>query len=348
MLSVYLRRHRKLVFTLLLGLALSATTASAEEQERPFSGPPPLRNDHPVYLTLFSIAMPDRARTVAPGRWMWEIGYVDSNTIIDQHNVNESDRLIVDGEIQRIELDVKYGLGPQWELEAAIPYMILGGGYLDDFIQSFEDTFGFVTPGARESRGKDEFRYLFRVNGNNLIDEVDEVIHGLGDIPIRLKYQIRDGSEGFLPRLAARGILKLPTATDSLLGNGRVDGGVGLLAEQPLPWRILVFSNLDVTSTHLPRKLRTLDIDPVMVSGSFGFEHFLTNRLSWQTQLTMATNPLPKFHPDMRTLNRLPMGVALGGAYRFSKTIGVRLMVTENINSSWSDFSWGISFRKET
>ena len=331
-------------FRFLAGFFLSSFllgTAAADEGPEPaVSGPAMLRNDHLVYLPFFSTAMPDRARALAPQHWALEIGYMDSNTIVESHNVTETDRVIVDAEVQRAELNVKYGLSPQWEIGGTLPYLVIGGGYMDSFIQSFEDAFGFVTPGARESRGKNEFRYLFRVNSQNLIDVSDKVITGLGDVPVYLKYQFRNEPGGFLPRVAARGILKLPTATHFLLGNDRIDGGFGLLAEQPLPWRIFTFYNVDVTTVHLPRKLDTLDTDPVMVSGSLGFEHFLTNRLSWQMELTMATHPLPPFHPDMATLNRKPMGVALGGVYRFSKGTAVRVNAAENINSAWSDFAW--------
>ena len=318
------------------------------EEEYSFAGPLLLRNENPLYLTVFSTAIPDSVRTTVPRHWKWDFHYLCSNTIMDQHNVTESDRVVVDGELQRFELRVKYGLGRGWELSAALPYLTLGGGYLDGFIKSFEDTFGFITPGARESRPEGKFKYLFRVNGESLIDETGHSLDGLGDIPLQLKYRLWDRSAGLLPRLSVRGLLKLPTATQSKLGNGRLDGGIGLLAEQPIGSRVLFFSNLDVTTAHLPLALKTIDVDPVIVSGSFGLEHCLTKRASWLLQMTASSNPYPTFQEDMGALNRNPMGVGLGWAYRLFSRTRIRVSVVENINTSWQDFSWNFSLKTES
>ena len=335
-------------FLLLTTAFLSSAKAeeNAEEEYLPFTGPLPLRNDNPLYLALFSAVLPDQARTTAPRRWSLEAGHLGSNNVIEQHNVTESDFVLLDMELQRFELDLRYGLQEKLELRATLPYLFMGGGYMDDFILSFEETFGFTTPGARESRGENEFRYLFRVNGQNLIDESDTTIQGLGDIPIQLKYQFRDEQGGLLPDVAVRGILKLPTATESILGNGHVGGGIGLLAEQPIGKRILLIGNLDITSVRPTRRLKSLNLDDTMVSGLLGFEHRLTRRLSWKGYTLGATNPYPTFHEDMSALNRPPMGVGIGAAYRFKRAT-VKLNVVENFFSAWPDFAWGISVQTD-
>lgn len=320
-------------------IGVSAGASSAEEAAPSFAGPAWLRNDHPLYLTLMSTARPDRATTLAPRRSAWALAYLDSNTIADQNNLAVTDRIIVDAELQRIELGWKYGLAEHLELSAAVPYLILGGGYMDNFIESFDDVFDAV-PRARSIRGHGEFRYLFRVNGQNLIDETDATRHGLGDLPLQLKYQFRDAVEGWFPQAAVRGTLKLPTATDSLLGSDRVDVGAGVLAEQPFGERFRVTLNLDVTTAHLPLALKTLDLDPVVVTGFFALEHRLTRKASWWVQYTAASNPYPTFDNDMTALNRLPMGVGLGWTYRVAPRAAITLAAGENINSAWPDFAW--------
>ena len=253
----------------------------------------------------------------------------------------------MDEEIERFEFNLRYGLRDDLEIAATVPYLVMGGGYMDGFIQSFEDTFGFVTPGARESRKSNDFQYLFRVNGENVINKSDESISGFADIPIQLKYRFRNQANGWFPYAAVRGILKIPSASDPLFGNKRFDGGFGLLAEQPIGGRILLLTNFDVTSTHLPLALKTLDIDPMMVSGTVGFEHFLTDRASWRVQMTVATNAYPKFHPDMTALNSVPMGIGVGWVYRFSRRATVKLTAGENVDSSWPDFAWSASLQSE-
>ncbi len=332
-----------IVATLLIGSSAVTWAASAPSPgtERPFSDPLVLREDIPTHLTLFSTALPDRARTLEPHQWAWEVGYLNSNSIVDQNNIAVTDRVIVDGEMSRMELRLKYGVVRRWEMEATVPYLVLSGGFSDAFIRSFESTFGFTTPRARRIRERNKFRYLFMVNGQNLINKSDKALQGLGDIPLQLKYQIRNEVSGWVPRVALRGILKAPTATNPLLGNGRVDGGIGVLAEQPWGDRILILANLDMMTAHLPLALKTIDIDPVVVSGMLGFEQFLTNRASWKVQWMAGSNPYPKFAKDMTALNSLPMGIAIGWAYRLMPQTTIKLMVSENINSAWPDFGWG-------
>lgn len=328
-------------------LSLFVAVSAFADDERPFTQPLTLRNDSPLYLTLFSTALPDRATIVAPRRWAWGLGYSASNSIVDQNNLAVSDRVIVDGEMHRFEVGVKYGLSPRWELGVFVPYLVFNGGYLDGFVDSFEDAFGFTTPRARSIRSAGQLRYLVRVNGQDLIDESDETIHGLADIPFQVKYLFRDREGGILPRASVRGLLKLPTATDPHLGNDRLDGGVGVLAEQPIGRRILLTFNLDVTSAHLPLALKTVDIDPVVVSGMAALEHFLTRRLTWKAQLMAGSNPYPKFDKDMTAVNRAPMGIALGATWRLFPRASIQLAATENINSAWPDFGWTASVTVE-
>lgn len=349
-----------LVMSMMVCLGAAASVAAADEWEHPalaeapvrpsgqrlFSGPLMLRNDSPLYLTLMTTALPDRATTLAPTRWAWEAGYLNSNSIVDQNNLAVTDRVIIDAELQRFEVSVKHGVADRWEAGASLSYLALGGGYMDGFIDSFEDAFGFTTPRARRIRSEGEFRYLVRVNGQNLIDETDETIHGLGDLPLYLKYQFRDEVSGWAPRMATRLTLKLPTATERLLGNRRVDVGAGFLAEQPIGDRWLLLANLDLTTAHAPTRIKTIDLDPVVVSSTWLIEYFLTDRASLKAQYAIASNPYPEFDKDMTVFNRLPMGIGVGWTYRLPKA-RVTLGASENVNSAWPDFSWTASFNGE-
>ena len=339
-----------MIFVLLFLLMASPCWAAEDPPQKPgdaFHGPLLQRNDNPLYLAFGSTILSDRADTGEPGRWRWNADYLNSNTIVDQHDDSEADHVVVDAEVQRFELTLKRALTQRLEFGTAIAYVAIGSGFSDSFIESFEEGVGAASVGARDGRGENEFRYLFRVDGVNQIDRQDETIHGLTDIPLQLKFQFRDGQEGFLPRVSARGMLKLPTATDSLLGNQAVDGGVGLLAEQPAGKKLLFLGNIEVVSVHAPRPLKNLDLDPVMVSGTVGFEHRLTQRASWQLQWRGATNPYPEFNEQMTALTRTPMSIGFGWNYRLFRTASLRLTLMENLFSSDPDFAWGFSIRSE-
>ncbi len=327
--------------------ALAAKIPEEDAELPPFAGPLAMRNDNPLYLPLFAPIMSERATVTRAGKLSWDVTYVNSNNAVEQDNFTRTDLVILDTEVQRTELDLRYGVTDRLEMALRVPYVAMGGGYMDHFIESAEEAFGFTVPGVRESGTANDFHYLVKVNGETLIDRTDP-IDGLADIPVQVKYQFRDRPEGLLPRMAVRSVLKLPTATTSLLGNDRVDWGVGLLGEQPLGRRVLLWGNSDVTSAHGPPELKSLDIDPVMISGTAGMEILLTEKASVAVQATMATNPYPTFHDDLTVLNRVPIGVGLGWNYRLFKTTRIRLMAAENLaHPTWPDFSWSAAIQSE-
>ena len=64
-----------------------------------------------------------------------------SNTIIDRSNDLES--LFLDMEHLSTETRFHAGLGKGFELGVALPFHIMYGGFLDSFISSYHDAFGF-------------------------------------------------------------------------------------------------------------------------------------------------------------------------------------------------------------
>lgn len=84
-----------------------------------------------------------------------------------------------------------------------------------------------------------------------------------------------------------------------------------------------------------------------MFTGSFGFEHFLTQRASWKGQITAGSHAYPTFHEDLTVINRTPVGVGFGLSYRISRRGSLHLSTAENIFSAWADLSWSASLKAE-
>lgn len=152
----------KIILITVLWIASSALCLQAEENKYQPSGPLNIRNQMPMYIFYMSMS-PDKAQTLKKGKFGIEAGYHVTNNIIRQNDPWPSSKsyseliydITIDAEIQRFYADIKYGILDNFEIGIDVPYFAYSGGYLDGFIQNFEDTFDCITtPSGREDREK--------------------------------------------------------------------------------------------------------------------------------------------------------------------------------------------------
>ena len=190
-------------------------------------GPFSLKNQMPLYIFFLSFT-PDKAEVVEEGRLRCNLDYQVSNVIIDKVTTGTEEYIVqIDTEVNRINLDLKYGIREGVEIGLEIPYIRFSRGYLDGFIQDFEDVFEFITtPGARENTSKYQYKYEVRKSGEYLIQS-NTPHGGVGDAILNLKVKFLDEDYNYpWPTLSVKGALKLPTGSkDKLTGNEKWEGG---------------------------------------------------------------------------------------------------------------------------
>jgi len=148
-----------------------------------------------------------------------------ANSYIRETNSGETIEL--DGESLRLTLTGHYGIGSNLELGIDIPYIIVGGGFLDNFIENFHHTFGFPN-GGREDVPENRILYNYQKNGVTLLN-MQESGEGLGDIRLNGGWQIYRGANN-QSNLTLRASMKLPTGdTNLLLGSGSTDLGLWMV-----------------------------------------------------------------------------------------------------------------------
>lgn len=135
----------------------------------------------------------------------------------------EPTRFLVDGEVERLELTARRGLGDGWELAATLPLLEQGGGFLDSTIERFHEARG-ITQQGRDGLPRDAFTlYLYGPGGELYVTE--EPGGGVGEPTVAAARRL-----GWRPlgiEIAARGAVKLPTASGrSFDGTGSLDVGV--------------------------------------------------------------------------------------------------------------------------
>lgn len=134
---------------------------------------------------------------------------------------NAQEMIVLDGEITRLTLSGRYGLGNRLELGIDVPFLIMGGGFLDNFIENYHAAFGFPN-GGRELAPQNRLLYRYQKNGVTLLN-MEQSGQGFGDVSFNGGWQIYQSADS-RTNLALRGSLKLPTGdTGSLRGSGSVD-----------------------------------------------------------------------------------------------------------------------------
>lgn len=301
------------------------------------AGPIPMRNQMPLYLFYLQME-PDKASVTEQGKLNINAGYAVSNITVSSFTPGTSlYNINIDTEVSRRTLDLKYGVYESTEVGLEVPYLSLSSGYLDEFIEGFEDTIGATTPHSRVSQGPYNFNYSFIYNNQDLIKRTN-ASDGLGDIVLKAKYQIlEEDRHSFWPNMSFRAAGKLPTGEKrSLLGSGEFDYGFGILLDKTFSERIKVYTGCNFVVIEKPSFFSVLNLKKNIVSGIIGAECLLAQRFSLVAQATGSTIPYPSTGTD--ALDGYPIDVGLGLNYVWKEKPNVSWYFSfiENINSKAS------------
>jgi hypothetical protein len=90
-----------------------------------------------------------------------------------------------DGETQRHSLGLRWGILPDWELSAVVPFTRHSGGFTDGYVNRWHDFFG-MPDGGRNDVPEDQLRYQFA--SPQLESTLFESASGLGDVTLELAF----------------------------------------------------------------------------------------------------------------------------------------------------------------
>jgi hypothetical protein len=184
------------------------------------------QNQSPL-VRIFGLPYIGEARILAPGKGEARLILDYASNYAEDSNPRE--KILLDGESAAITLDAHYGFFKRFEVGAAIPYVIEGGGFLDSFIISYHNLFGFPQ-GGRDQAPRNRLLYRYQRDKQVRL-KVDHSSNGLGDIQIKGGFQLYRNSEKPSQALALRASLKLPFGDiGQLHGSGSTDLSLWLTA----------------------------------------------------------------------------------------------------------------------
>lgn len=141
---------------------------------------------------------------------------------------NGREQISLDGESYRWTLAASYGLSDRFEAGVELPYILNGGGFLDDFIIDWHKAFG-LPQGGRDAAPKNRLSYSYRKDGVQKL-AMGQSGSGVGDLSLMVAMKLYDQHDNNAhDRIALRAALKLPTGDSAeLRGSGSTDFSVYL------------------------------------------------------------------------------------------------------------------------
>lgn len=243
---------------------------------------------------------------------------------------NASESIVLDGETTKIGLAYRKGFATDLELTVEVPVLIVGGGFMDGFIQDWHRAFSLPN-GGRENAPNDRRLYQYSRNGVTLLNETHSST-SLGDTQIGAGWQLND-------QLALRGLIKLPTGDSDRLAGGAL--GTALWADWALPFgQNSAFDGFASGGLSLNRRVNALASQQKAIAafGGAGLGYHLTDNLQVLGQLYMHSALYKDSNLD--GLRHPGLQLTLGGSYRISSRHTLNLYFQEDpITSSSPDFS---------
>ncbi len=285
------------------------------------------QNQSPV-VQIFGLPSMGSAETVAYGK-------AEGNIILDHashyaKDSNPRENILLDGESTRITLEGRYGIAGGLEAGLEIPFIILGGGFLDSFIEGYHNTFGFPQ-GSRDQAPQNRLSYQYRRDGQERL-LVDKASYGLGDIRLMGAWQLYQETPGQPRAVALRASLKLPTGdSDQLHGSGSTDFSLWVTATDGYKLgkgQLTLFGAAGIMAMTDGQVLRDQQRHWVGYGGlGVGWSplHWLALKIQ-----TLFHTPFYQ-ESDLRQLNAVSAQLTMGGTLALSDRLTLDLGITEDI-----------------
>jgi hypothetical protein len=302
------------------------------------------QNQSPTAL-IFGLPAADHAAVLDTGKFSTLLAVdIANNFAADKTG---SEQILLDGESYRINLAIRYGITKGIEAGIDIPYVIVGGGIFDSFIEGWHGFFG-LPKGGRQAAPRNRLLYQYTKNGQNRL-MLDDSGSGLGDIRLSGGMQLYNDELPNPRQLALRASLKLPTGNSSgLRGSGSTDFALWLSAADD--YLLPAWGHLTLFGAAGGMALTNGD---VLRDQQKNLAGFATLGIGWgpadwidfKTQLSGHT---PFFQgSDLRELSSPTLQLILGGTLHFSGTTSLDIGVSEDVAVNTSpDVAFHLALRQ--
>jgi len=297
----------------------------------PFEGPLQVSNQFPLFLPLNA---PYLERASYEDSLSATLSY--SSVFMMKNSPEWSVNL--DMEVAELNFRLRKDISDVVQLGIDIPLMSFNSGFMDNFLSSYHNAFGFSDYG-RDSRPSNEFLYEVRKNGALIIQGEGGRI-GIGDIRLSAKKVILNDD----PVVSLEATLELPTGNASKgYGSGSVDAGISLLMDKRISEKIKAYLNLGAIFPGSLKGHETVTLKNV-VYGGVAVEARPWEHISLLGQVIFQNSPFPK--TGISSIDRISALLSFGGRYASGKN-SFELSFTEDPNTAGApDFTFTFAFKR--
>lgn len=297
----------------------------------PLEGPLQVKNQYPIFLHA---GQPYFEKALIEDSFSVSLSHSSTYT------VQSSGRWVIhlDMEITEINFRYKWRMKGPVEFGIDIPVLILSGGFMDGFLETYHSTFGLPDYG-RSERPLNEFLYEIKRDGVLLVK--GRTGTGLGDMRVTIKRPLIT-SEGL--NVSIKGDIEFPTGSvKDGYGNGSMDAGVSVLLDKGVSGSAILYLNLGVVWPGDVRGYERIDLKD-FVYGGVALEAMVRENLSLLVQLQGQSPLYPD--TDLLAVDRAAYLLSLGGRYYSGGRSRVEFSLTEDINTAGApDFILNITYK---
>ncbi|MFZ3137904.1 MAG: DUF3187 family protein [Thermodesulfovibrionales bacterium] len=296
-----------------------------------FDGPLQVRNQFPLLLYLNT---PYLESALVENSFSASLSYSSINLV---ESSSEWD-IGLDMEITELNLRFRKSIKDFIELGVEVPIFSFNSGFMDGFLNSYHDAFGFPDYG-RSNRPDNEFLYEVRRNEKLVVKGKNGHI-GIGDIRLTFKKPLLNSD----PAISIKGDIDLPTGDAKAgYGNGSIDAGISVLMDKKLSEYFKSYLNIGAVFPGNLRGHEEINLREFFYGGA-AIEASFWKNISLIGQVLVQGSPFPK--TDISSIDKAAVLLSLGGRYS-SGNNNFEFSLTEDPNTSGApDFTLNFSFKR--
>lgn len=283
-----------------------------------FDGPLQVKNQYPIFL---HVNQPYLEKASMENSLSFSLSHSSTYT------VQNSSNWIINLDMEITELNFRYKriIGDFIEFGLDVPVLGFSDGFMDGFLVSYHDTFGF-SGYKRNNRPSNEFLYEVRRKGNLVIEGKSGI--GLGDIRLTVKQPLIL-TDSF--NLSVKGDLELPTGRAKRgYGNGNFDTGVSVLLDKSLSDSVMTYWNFGAVFPGDVKGYETVNLKN-FIHGGAALEWTLEKSFSLLAQIQGQSPIYPE--TDLLAVDRTAYLLTIGGRIN-AENGGFELSLAEDINAA--------------
>jgi hypothetical protein len=315
--------YKSLIFIIFITFYPLTTVSS-------FEGPLQVKNLYPIFLHA---NQPYLEKADIENSMSYSLSHSSTYT------VQESSDWVIHLDMEVTELNFRYKrvIKNVFEFDMDIPILILGGGFMDGFLEDYHRTFDFPDYG-RSDRPHNEFLYEVKRDGNLIIRGKSGTKFGDIRLAIKKPFSLIEGIN-----LSIKGEIEIPVSSAKEgYSNGSLDAGVSVMVDKKLSDNTMTYWNLGVVFPGDVKGHEKIDLKNFIYGGA-SLETMVWQNLSLLVQLQGQSSIYPE--TGISAVDGKGVLLALGGRYNTGEK-NFELSLTEDLNTSGApDFILNFTYK---